>query len=33
MKNFEILGFSHLDFEILGTLSKMPSILETWSLD
>ena len=26
IRNFEMLGFSHLEFEILGISSKMPSI-------
>ena len=26
IRNFEILGFSHLKFEILGILSEIPSI-------
>ena len=29
IRNFEILGFSHLEFEILG--AKIPSILKTWN--
>ena len=26
IRNFEMLGFSHFEFEILGISSKMPSI-------
>ena len=29
----EKLGFSYLEFEILGISSKIPSILETWNFD
>ena len=31
--DFEILGFSHLEFEILGISSKIPSISKTWNFD
>ena len=31
--NFEILGFSHLEFEILGISSEIPSISKTWNFD
>ena len=33
IKNFEILGFSHLEFEILGISSEIPSISKTWNFD
>ena len=34
IKNFEILGFLPIDFEILGgILSKTPSIWKTWHFD
>ena len=29
IKKYEILGVSHIEFEILGVLSEAPSILET----
>ena len=32
-RNFEILGFSHLKFEILGISSEIPSISKTWNFD
>ena len=32
IRNFEILGFT-LEFEILGVLSEIPSILKTWNFD
>ena len=31
MRNFEILGFSHLEFEILVISSEIPSISKTWN--
>ena len=31
--NFEILGFSHLEFEILGIPRKIPGISKTWNFD
>ena len=33
IRNFEILGFSHLEFEILGISSEIPSISKTWNFD
>ena len=33
IKNFETLGFSYLEFEVLGTSSEMLRILETWNFD
>ena len=33
MRNFEILGFSHLEFEILVISSEIPSISKTWNFD
>ena len=31
--NFEILGFSHPEFEILRISSEIPSISKTWNFD
>ena len=31
--NFEILGFPHLEFEILRISSEIPSISKTWNFD
>ena len=30
IKKFEILGFFHIEFEIIGILSEMASILKNW---
>ena len=32
-ENLKILRFSHLNFEILGISSKIPSISKTWNFD
>ena len=32
-RNFEILDFWHLEFEILGISSEIPSISKTWNFD
>ena len=32
-RNFEILGFSHLEFEILGISTETPSISKTWNFE
>ena len=31
--NFEILGFLHLELEILSISSEIPNILKTWNFD
>ena len=31
IRNFEILGFSHFEFEILRTSSEIPCISKTWN--
>ena len=32
-KKFEIVGFSHFEFEKLGILREIPGILITWNSD
>ena len=32
-KKFEIVGFSHIEFEKLGILREIPGILITWNSD
>ena len=32
-KKFEVLGFSQLEFEILGISSEILNILKTWNFD
>ena len=31
IKNFEVLGFLHTEFEVLSILRKIPSISKTWN--
>ena len=33
IRNFEILGFSHLEFQILGISIEIASISKTWNFD
>ena len=33
IKNFETLGFSHLELEILGILSEITNNLKTWNFN
>ena len=32
-KKFEIVGFSHIEFEKRGILREIPGILKTWNSD
>ena len=33
IRNFEILGFSHLEFDIVSVSIEIPSISKTWNFD
>ena len=33
IRNFKIIGSSHLKFEILGISSEIPSMSKTWNFD